>query len=263
MDERAQLSVIDIRDNTIGLHDFRDNLSIAMMKMCSLKKPTTTSWSNRSCNGPATLFETMWTQYESFGKLEVSDDHLEPDKNPNDKLEFYGERSSVALYKKKRKRNSTALHLLGENMDVATEIEASVSKVQNVAERLDSKPKFIPIGCIEKAGNKRKHLSRSNVEKSLYLQIKMMDDSTNFQEGRTQNRIMKRVQNEHALTYLQRGQSTLMMRCVAEQILGNLLEILSINRKIYSLDYEAVMEAELNELNFFRCVLLNVQKKGN
>ena len=100
MDERAKLSVIDIRDNTIGLHDFRDNLSMAKMKMCSLKKPTT-SWINGSCNGPSTLFETMWTQYESFGKLEVSDDHLEPDRNPNDKLEFYGERSSVALYKKK------------------------------------------------------------------------------------------------------------------------------------------------------------------
>ena len=37
MYEIAQLSVIAIRDNTIGLHDFRDNLSMAMTKMCSLK----------------------------------------------------------------------------------------------------------------------------------------------------------------------------------------------------------------------------------
>ena len=56
-------------------------------------------------------------------------------------------------------------------------------------------------------------------------------------------------------------ESTLMMRCVAEQILGNLLEILSTNRKTYSLDYEVVMEAELNELNLFRYVLFKSSKE--
>ena len=64
----------------------------------------------------------MWTQYESLDKLEVSNDLWETDRNPDDKtLVFCGERSSVTLYKQKRKRNSTALHLLGGSSDVATE----------------------------------------------------------------------------------------------------------------------------------------------
>ena len=86
MDERAhQLGVIAKLDITINWSTrFQRQLSMAMTKMCSLKK-TTTSWSNGSCNGPATLFKTMWTRYESFGKLEVSDDHLEHDRNPDDK----------------------------------------------------------------------------------------------------------------------------------------------------------------------------------
>ena len=40
----------------------------------------------------------------------------------------------------------------------------------------------------------------------------------------------------------------LMMNCVAEQILGNWLEILSTYLEIYSLDVEVNTEAELNEL---------------
>ena len=55
-----------------------------------------------------------------FWKLEVSDDNSEPGRNPDaKKLEFCGKRSSVTLYKQKRKGNSTALLLLGENSYVA------------------------------------------------------------------------------------------------------------------------------------------------
>ena len=64
-DEKAQLSVIAIRDNTFGLDDFRDNLIMANTRMCSLKVPTTAIWSNGSCNGAAP-FKTMWTQYGFF-----------------------------------------------------------------------------------------------------------------------------------------------------------------------------------------------------
>ena len=99
MNERTQFSVIAIRDDTIGPDDFRDNSSVAMTQLCSLQVPTTISWSNGSCNEPATLFKTIWTRDESFDKLEVSDDHLEPDRKPDNlKLEFYDETRLVTLY---------------------------------------------------------------------------------------------------------------------------------------------------------------------
>ena len=76
----------------------------------------------------------MGTQYGSIGKLEVSDDLLEPDRNQDEKkLEFCGERSSVTLYKQKRKRNSTALQLL-ENWDVATKNDLPEKKAKCSAE---------------------------------------------------------------------------------------------------------------------------------
>ena len=63
--------------------------------------------------------------------------------NPGDtKLVFRGERSSVTLYKQKRKRNSTALQLLEKNSNVATENDVSESREQNVAQRLSSKRKL-------------------------------------------------------------------------------------------------------------------------
>ena len=75
------------------------------------------------------------TQYVSFGKLEVSDDLLEPGRNLDEKKsDFCGERSSVTLYKQKRKRNSTALQLLGGNSDVATEDDVSESRELNVVQ---------------------------------------------------------------------------------------------------------------------------------
>ena len=98
MEESAELNENGLQDDLIGLHDFRDNLSVTRTQMCSFKVPTTATWSNGSCNKPATLFKTMWTRYELCGILEVSDDHLEPDRNPGDKkLEFYDERSCDAL----------------------------------------------------------------------------------------------------------------------------------------------------------------------
>ena len=89
----------------------------------------------------------------------------------------------MTFYKLKRKRNSIALRLLGENTDVAPENEVSVSKDQKVAMRLNSKPNSIPIGCTENIEHKRKHFSRRNVGNSLFLPIMMMDDSATFQEG--------------------------------------------------------------------------------
>ena len=55
----------------------------------------------------------------------------------------------------------------------------------------------------------------------------MMDYLTTFQEDRIQYRIMERLENENLLTGLPHGQSTLMTKCVAQQILGNWLEIFS------------------------------------
>ena len=53
----------------------------------------------------------------------------------------------------------------------------------------------------------------------------MMDDSTIFQEEQIQNRIMEILENEPFLTCLFLGQSTSTRNFVAEQILGNWLEV--------------------------------------
>ena len=72
MEEGAQLNMNGTpQDDTLWLREFRDNSSVSRMEMCSLKVPTTASWSDGSCNGPAALFKTMWTRHGSFGKLEV------------------------------------------------------------------------------------------------------------------------------------------------------------------------------------------------
>ena len=64
MEEGAQLNVNGTpQDDILWLREFRDNSSVTRMEMCSLKVPTTASWSNGSCNGPAALFKTMWTQF--------------------------------------------------------------------------------------------------------------------------------------------------------------------------------------------------------
>ena len=130
---------------------------------------------------------------------------METDRNPDEKkLVFRGESSSVTLYKQKRKRNSTALQLLGENSDVGTENDVSESRGQNVAQQLSSKRKPFSIGFTDDTGKKRKIFSR-HVENYLYLLIMMMDDSTTFQEEQIQNRIMGRLENEISLTCLPRG----------------------------------------------------------
>ena len=101
MEENTQFNVNGTQqDELLWLGEFRDNLSATRTEMCSLKVPTTASWSNGSCNGPAALFKKMWTQNGTFGKLEVSDDLSEPDRNIDEqKLGFCGERSSKTLYK--------------------------------------------------------------------------------------------------------------------------------------------------------------------
>ena len=256
MEERAQLNVNGTpQDEPLWLHDLRDNLSVTRMQICSLKVPTATSWSNGSCNGPAAPFKTMWVQNGRFGKLEFSADLSKPTRNLDEKnMKFCGERSSVTLYKQKRKQNSTALQLLGENTNVATENDVSVSKELNVVQRLSLKHKSIPIGYIENIDHKGKNFSRRNVGNSLYPLIMMLDDSVAFHEEQIRNRIMERLENEPSLTYLPRGQSTLMRKYVAEQILGNLLEIISTYMEIYSLDVEIYLEVELNDLKLF-CII--------
>ena len=160
MEEGAQLNMNGTpQDDTLWLREFRDNSSVSRMEMCSLKVPTTASWSDGSCNGPAALFKTMWTRHGSFGKLEVFADLSEPVRNLDEKkLKFCSERSTVNLYKQKRKQNSTALQLFGENSDVATKNDVSVSKEQNTAQRLSSEHKSPPIGCKENIEHKEKKL---------------------------------------------------------------------------------------------------------
>ena len=256
MEEGAQLNMNGTpQDDTLWLREFRDNSSVSRMEMCSLKVPTTASWSDGSCNGPATPFMAMGTQYGSIGKLEVSDDLSEPRRNPDDnKFVFCGERSSVTLYKQQRKRNSTALQLLGENVDVATKNDVSVSKELNVVQRLSLKHKSIPIGYTENIEHKGKNSSRCNVGNSLYPLIMMMDDSIISSERQIEILSMERLENELSLTYRPCGQSTLMRKFVAEQILGNCLETFSAYLEIYSLDVEVIMEVELNVLKQF-CII--------
>ena len=150
-------------------------------------------------------------------------------------MKFCGERSTVNLYKQKRKQNSTAMQLFGENSDVATKNDVSVSKEQNAALRLSLQHKFPPIGCEESIEHKRKNSSRCNVGNSLYLLVMMMDDSIISSECQLESLSMERLENELYLTYLSRGQSTLMRKYVAEQILGNCLETFSSYLEIYSL----------------------------
>ena len=172
---------------------------------------------------------------------------------------FCGERSTVNLYKPKRKQNSTALQLFGENSDVATKNDVSVSKEQNAALRLSSQHKSSPIGCKESLEHKRKNSSRCNVGNSLYLLVMMMDDSIISSERQIESLSMERLENEPSLTYLPRGQSTLMRKDVAEQILGNCLETFSTYLEIYSLDVEVIMDVELNVLKQF----CNIPVKGS
>ena len=256
MAERAQLNMNGTpQDDTLWLREFRDNSSVKRMEMCSLKVPTTASWSNGSCNGPAAPLKTMGTQYGCFGKFEVSDDLLEPDRNLDEKkLEFCGERSSVTLYKQKRKQNPTALQLFGENSDVAMKNDVFVSKERNAAQRLSSQHKSPPIGCKENIEHKEKISSRRNVGNSLYLLVMMMEDSIISPERQFESLSMERLENELSLTYLPRGQSTLMRKYVAEQILGNCMETFSTHLEIFSLDVEVIMEVELNVLKQF-CII--------
>ena len=86
MEEGAQLNMNGTpQDDTLWLREFRDNSSVSRTEMCSLKVPTTASWSDGSCNGPAALFKTMWTRHGSFDKLEVSADLSEPVRNLDEK----------------------------------------------------------------------------------------------------------------------------------------------------------------------------------
>ena len=139
MAEGAQLNVNGTsQDEPLWLHDLSDQIANMFFE--------NTNNSNGSCNGPAAPFKTMWIQYGRFGKLEVSHDLWEPVRNPDEKkLECCGDRSSETCYKPKRKRNSIALQLLGENTKVATKNDVSVSKELNVVQRLSLKHKSFPL----------------------------------------------------------------------------------------------------------------------
>ena len=253
-EERSQLNGNGTRDDTFWLHDLTHNVSVTRTQMCSLKVPAT-SWTNGSCNGPATPFMAMGTQYGSIGKLEVSDDLLEPDRNLEEKkVEFCGERSSVTLYEQKRKRNSTALQLLGENSDVATENDVSESRELNVVQRLSLKHNSPPIGCKENIEHEGKNSSRSIFGNFLHLLVMMMDDSIISHERQIDCLNMKRLENQFCLIYVPRNHSTLMRKCAAEQILANCMETFSTHLEIFSLDVEVIMEVESNVLKQF-CII--------
>ena len=260
-EERSRLNGNGTRDDTFWLHDLTDNVSVTRTQMCSLKVPAT-SWSNGSCNGPAALFKTMRTQYGRFGKLEILHDLWEPVRNPDEKkLEFCGDRSSEICYKPKRKRNSVALQLPGENTNVATKNDMSVSKELKVVQRLSLKHKSIPFGFTKNIEHKGKNFSRRNVGNSLYLLVMMMDDSIISHERQIESLNMERLENELSLTYFPRGQSTLMRNNVAEQTLGNCLETFSTYLEIYSLDVGVIMEVELNELKQICIIPVNVSRE--
>ena len=71
----------------------------------------------------------------------------------------------------------------------------------------------------------------------------MMDNSIISHERQIESLSMEPLENELSLTYhLPRGQSTLMRKYVAEQILGNCLETFSTYLEIYSSDVEVIME---------------------
>ena len=72
---------------------------------------------------------------------------------------------------------------------------------------------------------------------------------------------MERLEDELSLRNIPRCQSMLMMKCVAEQILGNWLEIFLIYIEIYFLDIEVIMEAELSEFKHVRNVTCKFSKE--
>ena len=111
-------------------------------------------------------------------------------------------------------------------MDVATENDVPVREEQNVAQRLNINYKSIPIGRMENTEIKMKNFSRHNVETSLYLLMLLTDDSTIIQENQGKCLSMEQLKNEPSFTYLPLSQSTLMTKCVAEQVLINWWEIL-------------------------------------
>ena len=245
MENGTQLNENGIQSDTVWLHDFRDVVSVTRTQMCSLKVPTAASCCNGFCNGPAALFKTMWTRYGSFGKLEVFDDLSESDRSIDDKkLVFCDERGSRTFYKQNAKRISTALQLLEENSDVATENDLLESRPQNIPQLLSSTYKSIPMGCIEITEHKGRNFPCRNVGSSLYLLNMMMDDLTMFQEEQIQNKVMGRLENEFCLICPPHGQSILMKKCVAEQILENWLRTFLTYLEFYSLDVDAIMEAE-------------------
>ena len=118
-----------------------------------------------------------------------------------------------------------------------------------------------PIGCIESIEHKGKNSSRRNVGNSLYLLVMMVDDSIISSEHQIESLSMERLENELSLTYLPRGQSTLMRKYVTEQILGNCLETFSTYLEIFSLDVEVILEVGLNELKL-NCIMLFGGSKG-
>ena len=150
------------------------------------------------------------------------------------------------------------MQLLGENGDVATKNDMSVSKELNVVQRLSLKHQSHPIGCTENTKNNWKNFSR-NVGQ--YLYILMIVDSTISHGRQIECLSMERLENELSLTYLPRGQSMLMMKCVAEHILAAWLEIFSIYMEIFFLDVEVIIEAELNEIKHL-CIIPFKDSKG-
>ena len=86
----------------------------------------------------------------------------------------------------------------------------------------------------------------------------MTEDSTISHERQIECLSMEQLKNDLGLTYVPRGQSNLITKRVAQQVLRNCPEIFSTYLEIYSLVVEVIMGAEMNELKHFR----NVACKG-
>ena len=66
-------------------------------------------------------FRTLGTQYGSFGKLELSNDNSNSSRKPDDEnFKSLCVSTDLVIYKQKRKRNSTALHITTPNRELLT-----------------------------------------------------------------------------------------------------------------------------------------------
>ena len=115
----------------------------------------------------------MWTQYASFGQWKFLMKIRSLKETQMKKLEICGERSSVTFYKHKKAQLHRST-VAGRKLRCSYEKRRVRKQRGKTAQRLSSKHKFF-IKCTVNTENKKKNLSRHNVENCLYLLITIMD----------------------------------------------------------------------------------------